>query len=79
MGAMATQITSVSIVYPTAYSGADQTVAIAEDIISVQLWDLRQLDVSLNNSLAKFRKLGGYEGRNSKYVYAISSVQAYRD
>ena len=29
-----------------------------------------------NNSLAKFRKLGGYERRNSKYVHAISSIQA---
>ena len=28
-----------------------------------------------NNSLAKFRKLGGYERRNSKYVYAIGSIQ----
>ena len=31
-----------------------------------------------NNSLAKFRKLDGYERRNSKYVYVISSIQARR-
>ena len=39
---------------------------------------LTRLNVNLNNSLVKFRKLGWYKRRISKYVYAISSIQTWR-
>ena len=39
------------------------------------LKDLRKLDVTLNKSMVKFRKRGGDDWKNAKYVYAISSIQ----
>ena len=56
----------------SAYKNLCKTV----NILSVRLKDLRKLDVTLNNSMVKFRKLGGDDWKNSKYVYAISSIQA---
>jgi len=46
-------------------------------ITSNRLYDLRSLHVKQSLALAKFEKEAGSDWRNSKYIYAISSTQAF--
>ena len=44
-------------------------------VVSGRIKDLRELYMKQNLALKKFMREGGDEWRNSKYVYAISSIQ----
>ena len=46
-------------------------------IVSKRIRDIRQLYVKQSMALKRFEKEAGSDWRNSKYVYAISSIQAF--